>query len=328
MMRQLCSGCQALAHEGVIHRDIAARNVLLFAWNATDVSATRAKISDFGMSVSAYGASSITVGEGSLPMRWMAPESLERRRFSEKSDVWSFGVMCWELLSDGKLPFASFASDADVYTAVLQGHRLEKPHGCDDSLWRVVFSCWAAIPSQRPTFHELSYRLSCSAAPAVPLPSLQHPLTITTLSGKAIVLQVSPSDIICSIKTQIFLSESVPPNQQRLIFKGQQLEDCHTLAHYGIQEDSKLVLALRLPGLRFASEVDVVIGSGRTIAVAVDVADTVLSLKSSIQQVTGIPLCEQRLIFGEKELEDDRTLTQYNITPESCIHLANHHSAR
>ena len=134
IMRQVASACEALALEGIVHRDIAARNVLLSIFDPSAPSSTVAKVSDFGMSVSAYGRSSLTVDGGTVPMRWMSPESLQRRRWSEKSDVWSFGVFCWELLSDGELPFASIGSDAEVHRIVLQGQRLEKPSGCDEGL--------------------------------------------------------------------------------------------------------------------------------------------------------------------------------------------------
>ena len=79
MMRQIASAGQALALEGIVHRDIAARNVLLFAFNPEDPSSTVVKLSDFGMSVSAYGRTSLTVDGGAVPMRWMSPESLERK---------------------------------------------------------------------------------------------------------------------------------------------------------------------------------------------------------------------------------------------------------
>jgi serine/threonine protein kinase len=160
IMRQVSSACEALALEGIVHRDISARNVLLFVFDPALPSSTVAKVSDFGMSVSAYGRSSLTVDGGAVPMRWMSPESLQRRRWSEKSDVWSFGVFCWELLSDGELPFALIASDAEVARMVLQGQQLEKPDACDAGLWTLIQSCWTIIPAHRPTFHELSSRLS------------------------------------------------------------------------------------------------------------------------------------------------------------------------
>ena len=109
IMQQVCSGMEALAAAGIVHRDLAGRNVLLFAFDPADAARTSAKVSDFGLAVSTYGASChyAAAGAGARPVRHMAPESLERGRFSERSDVWSMGVLCWEVLTGGMLPFSS-----------------------------------------------------------------------------------------------------------------------------------------------------------------------------------------------------------------------------
>ena len=100
------------------------------------------------------------------------PSALQRRSWSVKSDVWSFGVFCYELLSDGNLPFALVARESDVAQMVIDGQRLGKPDGCDDGLWTIVQSCWAAIPQQRPTFRELCSRLGSIHTPPAPDPVL------------------------------------------------------------------------------------------------------------------------------------------------------------
>ena len=261
MMRQIASACEALALEGIVHRDIAARNVLLSVFDAAAPSATIAKLSDFGMSVSAYGRSSLTVDGGAVPMRWMSPESLERRRWSEKSDVWSFGVFCWELLSDGKLPFAYIASDAEVYRIVLQGQRLEIPEACDDGLSSLVRSCWAATPSHRPSFHELSSRLSSLVVPVpVPVPrpilmmlgdtsSRRSRVFIEVLGkrmagGNTLALEVQLSDTVATVLAKI-RDLRVPAGN--IFFSGRCLNGSAffdgtdlTLADYSIRHDSIL----------------------------------------------------------------------------------------
>ncbi len=109
IMQQVCSGMKALAADGVTHCDLAGRNVLLFAFDPRDAARTSAKVSGFGLAVSTFGATCRLAdsGAGSISVRHMAPEALEHGRFSERSDVWAMGVLCWEVLTRGLLPFNS-----------------------------------------------------------------------------------------------------------------------------------------------------------------------------------------------------------------------------
>jgi serine/threonine protein kinase len=95
MLQQICSGMEALAKTGLIHRDLAARNVLVFAYDPEDVSLTSVKVSDFGLTVNGYTAKEKYGSGGAKPIRGLAPEALQRSRYSEKSDVWAFGVTAW-----------------------------------------------------------------------------------------------------------------------------------------------------------------------------------------------------------------------------------------
>jgi serine/threonine protein kinase len=90
----------------------------------------------------------------------MPPEALKKRRFSEKSDVWAFGVTAWEMLTDGEVPFAFIASNEAVAERVCGGERLARPDGCDDPLWALLLRTWAARPADRPTFTELAGELA------------------------------------------------------------------------------------------------------------------------------------------------------------------------
>jgi serine/threonine protein kinase len=169
MLQQMSSGMEMLAGEGLVHRDLALRNILLFAFDKDDVKCTSVKVSDFGLTVNMYGNSHKTVSAGAKPIRWMSPEALRKNRFSEQSDVWAFGITAFELLTRGDMPYFHINDDDQVITFVTRDKgkparpddddNLPCSHTSYDALWTLLESCWHFRPQDRPSFAQLSIAL-------------------------------------------------------------------------------------------------------------------------------------------------------------------------
>jgi serine/threonine protein kinase len=151
----ICSGMAHLHSENVIHRDLATRNVLL---NETGI----AKIADFGMSRVLEGNSS-NGGAQTLsaigPVKWMSPEALNERKYSVYSDVWSFGVLLWEMWAR-KEPFANLDATQAAIKIARDNLTLSRPDRCPDAVWIVMGNCWAVTKEDRPTFTTLFKQFS------------------------------------------------------------------------------------------------------------------------------------------------------------------------
>ena len=150
---QLASACAWIAKARLIHMDLAARNVLLGADN-------RIKVADFGMTQAMPPGEDTLVLKGNvrLAIKWSAMESLMENTFSEKSDVWSTGIVFWEILNYGRFPYTGI-NNLDVLFFLISGDRMDRPPSCPVDFWEIIEQCWHEEADDRWSFSELHTRL-------------------------------------------------------------------------------------------------------------------------------------------------------------------------
>ncbi|XP_037957913.1 tyrosine-protein kinase Drl [Teleopsis dalmanni] len=153
MSSQLAMAMEHLHNHGVIHKDVAARNCVID-------DQLRVKLADSSLSRDLFPADYNCLGDGeNRPIKWMSLEAIQKKHYNEGSDVWSFGVLMWEMCTLGKLPYAEI-DPYEMEHYLKDGYRLAQPYNCPDELFTIMAYCWASLPNERPTFTQLQICLS------------------------------------------------------------------------------------------------------------------------------------------------------------------------
>ncbi|ELR19142.1 protein kinase domain containing protein [Acanthamoeba castellanii str. Neff] len=148
MCRDVAAGMDHLHSHRIVHRDLATRNLLLKLRHGGE------PVCDFGLSRTLEASEYYWATKSLMPIRWSSPEALKYRKFTPKSDVWSFGVVMWEIFSFGQVPYSAL-TNSEVMTWLDQGERLPRPNRCPEAVYRVMLKCWHLDPKRRPAFSEL-----------------------------------------------------------------------------------------------------------------------------------------------------------------------------
>ncbi|KAK9963662.1 hypothetical protein ABG768_006830 [Culter alburnus] len=146
---QVAQGLDFLAAKNCIHRDVAARNVLL-------TNSRVAKICDFGLARDIMNDSNYVVkGNARLPVKWMAPESIFECVYTVQSDVWSYGILLWEIFSLGKSPYPNVLVDSKFYKMIKCGYQMSRPDFAPPEMYTIMKMCWNLEAAERPTFSKI-----------------------------------------------------------------------------------------------------------------------------------------------------------------------------
>ncbi|XP_066890978.1 ephrin type-A receptor 3 isoform X3 [Kogia breviceps] len=244
MLRGIASGMKYLSDMGYVHRDLAARNILI---NSNLVC----KVSDFGLSrvLEDDPEAAYTTRGGKIPIRWTSPEAIAYRKFTSASDVWSYGIVLWEVMSYGERPYWEM-SNQDVIKAVDEGYRLPPPMDCPAALYQLMLDCWQKDRNNRPKFEQIVSILD----KLIRNPGSLKIITSAAARPSNLLLDQSNVDITTFRTTGDWLN-GVRTVHCKEIFTGVEYSSCDTIAKISTDDMKKVGVTVVGPQKKIISSI-------------------------------------------------------------------------
>ncbi|XP_023697151.1 ephrin type-A receptor 3-like isoform X1 [Paramormyrops kingsleyae] len=244
MLRGIASGMRYLSDMGYVHRDLAARNILV---NSNLVC----KVSDFGLSrvLEDDPEAAYTTRGGKIPIRWTAPEAIAYRKFTSASDVWSYGIVLWEVMSYGERPYWEM-SNQDVIKAVDDGYRLPPPMDCPAALYQLMLDCLQKDRNKRPKFEQIVSILD----KLIRNPSSLKIIANTASRPSNVLLDRNSTDVPSFHSTGDWL-DNVQTLPCKDAFSGLGYSSCDSLAKASAEDFKKAGIAIVGPQKKIVSSI-------------------------------------------------------------------------